>query len=274
MKLIHISDIHINNHKILDYDPVENFQTCMDHVAEHHADADMVVISGDLTHHGQEPSYTQLKSMLETWNVTPQLMLGNHDIRENFQAIFPNVARDENGFVQYTVEHDDAHFIFLDTHEEGTHSGNLCDKRLAWLEAKLDKASLDNKPAYLFMHHHPVDVGVLDSDNIGFIDQPSIQAVLKEYRNTIRHIFFGHCHYILSGSVFGIPFSAPRSTNHNSPPDFYNLTRSGIAPFPPTYNVCLINDDAVIIHSIDFKDEDKITWYEVDDSGRTKDDKS
>jgi len=245
MKLIHISDIHINNHKILDYDPVENFQTCMDHVAEHHADADMVVISGDLTHHGQEPSYTQLKSMLETWNVTPQLMLGNHD-----------------------------HFIFLDTHEEGTHSGNLCDKRLAWLEAKLDKASLDNKPAYLFMHHHPVDVGVLDSDNIGFIDQPSIQAVLKEYRNTIRHIFFGHCHYILSGSVFGIPFSAPRSTNHNSPPDFYNLTRSGIAPFPPTYNVCLINDDAVIIHSIDFKDEDKITWYEVDDSGRTKDDKS
>lgn len=274
MKLIHISDIHINNHKILGYDPVENFQTCMDHVTKHHTDADMVVISGDLTHHGQTPSYQKVKSMLDSWNINPLLMLGNHDIRENFLEIFPEVETNAEGFVQYTIEREEGRFIFLDTYVEGTHCGNLCGDRLAWLTQELETARDANQPAYLFMHHHPVDVGVLDSDNIGFIDQEGIGNVLKTYRQTIRHIFFGHCHYILAGSAYGIPFSAPRSTNHNSPPDFINSKRTGIAPFPPTYNVCLIDEDNIIIHSIDFKDDDKITWYEVDDSGWTKEDKS
>jgi len=273
MKLIHISDIHINNHKILDYDPLENFQACIDHVEEHHSDADMVVITGDLAHHGQPQSYEILKSMLDSWHIDPLLMIGNHDIRENFYEAFPETGQDADGFIQYTIERDEGFFIFLDTVVAGTHNGNLCKQRLSWLETQLKIAVEKSKPAYLFMHHHPVDVGVLDSDNIGFIDKEGIAAILQDYRNTIRHIFFGHCHYILSGSAFGIPFSAPRSTNHNSVPEFYNLTRTGIAPYPPTYNVCLINSATVVIHSIDFKDDDKITWYEVDDSGSTKDDK-
>jgi len=267
MKLIHISDIHINNHKILGYEPVENFQACMDHVSKHHSDTDMVVISGDLTHHGQTPSYEKLKFMLADWNIKPYLIIGNHDIRKNFQESFPEVGEDGNGFVQYTIKRNEGYFIFLDTYVEGTHSGNLCEKRLSWLTRQLDKAKANKKPAFLFMHHNPVDVGVLDADNIGFIDQAGVGNVLKTYRDTVRHIFFGHCHYILSGSAYGIPLSAPRSTNHNSPPDFYNLTRTGVAPFPPTYNVCLIDEDNIIIHSIDFKDDDKITWYETNDNG-------
>ena len=64
MKLVHISDIHIHPQPILGYDPIANFQGCMDHVSTHNDDADLVIISGDLTHHGQPDSYAKLAEML------------------------------------------------------------------------------------------------------------------------------------------------------------------------------------------------------------------
>ena len=39
MKLIHISDIHINPEPILGIDPVANFKAGLDHVAAYHSDA-------------------------------------------------------------------------------------------------------------------------------------------------------------------------------------------------------------------------------------------
>ena len=65
MKLIHISDIHINPEPVCGLDPVENFRRCLAHVEVNHADADRVVITGDLTHHGREESYRLLAAMLD-----------------------------------------------------------------------------------------------------------------------------------------------------------------------------------------------------------------
>ena len=93
------------------------------------------------------------------------------------------------------------------------------------------------------------------------------REILTRYNHVIRHLFFGHCHYILSGSVCGIPMSAPRSTNHPCVPEFSGLDALGVAPSPATYNVCLIDDHAVVIHSIDFQLDDKISWYESSSDG-------
>lgn len=62
MKLVHISDIHINPEPILGFDPIRNFEACLAHVAEFHADAGRIVITGDLTHHGKAESYERLKA--------------------------------------------------------------------------------------------------------------------------------------------------------------------------------------------------------------------
>ena len=101
MKLVHISDIHINPQAILGYDPIANFAACMGHVSEHNNDADLVIISGDLTHHGQPESYARLATMLEGWNHAPLLMMGNHDNRQNFRAAFPDVQTGPNNYVRY-----------------------------------------------------------------------------------------------------------------------------------------------------------------------------
>ncbi|MEM8650752.1 MAG: phosphodiesterase [Pseudomonadota bacterium] len=267
MKLIHISDIHINSEPILDSNPIDNFELCMAHVEKYHNDADMFVITGDLTHHGQRSSYESLRSMLDGWSVSPYLILGNHDHRETFQSLFPETEVDENGFIQYVIERKEGLFIFLDTIQFGTHAGHFCEKRQSWLRRQLELAAGKHQPVFLFMHHNPVEVGVKSSDSIGLVDGPAFREILSEYRNVIRHVFFGHCHYILSGSVCGIPMSAPRSTNHPCVPDFSGTDDLGFAPFPPTYNVCLIDDQSVVVHSIDFRDEDKIIWLESTSDG-------
>ncbi len=274
MKLVHISDIHIHPQPIHGYDPIANFQACMAHVDEHNGDADMVIISGDLTHHGDPSSYARLREMLDKWQFAPLLMMGNHDHRQRFQTAFPGVKRDVNGYIQYVHETSLGRFILLDTAEAGTHAGHYCSRRQDWLRGQLDLARQDNRPVYLVMHHNPVEVGIPNTDAIGLMDGAAFRNILRDYRAEIRHIFFGHCHYVLSGSVGGIAFSAPRSTSHPCVPDFSGIDRMGYGDLTPTYNVCLVEEDSTVVHSIDFLIQPTVVWKDANADGLVEDDTS
>ncbi|NKB50925.1 MAG: phosphodiesterase [Rhizobiaceae bacterium] len=271
MKLVHISDIHIHPQQILGSDPIANFRACMAHVDEHNGDADMIIISGDLTHHGDPSSYARLKDMLDEWQFSPLLMMGNHDHRKHFQTAFPEVKSDENGYVQYVQDTTLGRFILLDTAEAGTHAGHFCTKRQDWLRGQLELARREGRPVYLVMHHNPVEVGIPNADAIGLMDGAAFCGILSDYRAEIRHIFFGHCHYVLSGSVGGIAFSAPRSTSHPCVPDFSGINRMGHGDLTPTYNVCLIEEDSTVVHSIDFLKEPSVVWIDAKPDGWIED---
>lgn len=267
MKLVHISDIHINPEPILGIDPVANFKACLDHVAEFHADADRVVITGDLTHHGLRASYEQLKQILAAsplqGQTEPRLLIGNHDDRDNFRSVFPEARSDENGYLQWTEDAPVGRFIYLDSAEKGTHAGNFGLDRLAWLRRELASASADGISAWLFLHHNPTTVHVANADAIGLIDEGEFLTLLLEYRQVVRHIFFGHCHFTLSGAIHGVSFSAPRSTCHTCWPDFSGIVdRMGYGDLVPNYNVCILSDHSIVVHSIDFLDQHKVRWRE------------
>jgi len=149
----------------------------------------------------------------------------------------------------------------MDTVDAGRHGGIYCAKRMAWLKSALEGARASGQRAYLFMHHNPVKVHVANADVIGILNEQELQSLLKEYRDTIAHLFFGHCHYTLSGAVSGISYSAPRSTNHTCWPDFSgHAGRMGYGDLAPNYNVCFLDEDSVVVHSIDFLDADKVKW--------------
>ena len=271
MKLVHISDIHIHGEPILGLDSVDNFKKCLAYVEEHDRDADRVVITGDLTHFGLEESYRELVSILERSSLKdklePRLMIGNHDNRETFASVFASTRRDDAGFVQWTEETEAGLFVYMDTVDAGKHSGRYCEARMAWLKDVLEDARAKGQRAYLFMHHNPVRVHVANADIIGIIDERALQSLLKSYNDTIAHIFFGHCHYTLSGAVAGIPYSAPRSTNHTCWPDFSGqINRMGYGDLAPNYNVCFLGENSTVVHSIDFLDAGKVKWRIEDES--------
>ena len=111
------------------------------------------------------------------------------------------------------------------------------------------------------MHHNPMPVHVANADLLGFVQENELRAILADYSDTIRHIFFGHCHYTLSGSVEGIPLSAPRSTNHPNWPDFSgDPYRMGYGGMARSYNVCFLGERDTVVHSIDFQEEEQAVW--------------
>ncbi|MCB1417547.1 MAG: metallophosphoesterase [Notoacmeibacter sp.] len=263
MKIVHISDIHIHPEPILGHDPVENFRACLAHVDRFQADADLVIITGDLTDDGRPESYAQLKAMLAQSRLAQQgrlrLMIGNHDRRDTFRAAFPDAAADPAGFVQWHEETPQGHFIYMDTVQQGAHWGRYCEDRRAWLEERLDAAR--GAGAFLFLHHNPAPVHVANADVIGIREGDGLKTLLARHRATVRHLFFGHCHFTLSGTVAGIPFSAPRSTNHTCWPDFSgDPNRMGHGDLQPSYNVVFIHGDDVVVHTIDFLEEEKVKW--------------
>ncbi len=269
MKIVHISDIHIHPVPILGLRPVANFEACLAHVEAHQSDADLVVVTGDLTHQGRPESYEQLKEILARSSLegrlAPRLLIGNHDSRENFLRAFPNAPRDANGFVQWTEETHAGLFVYMDTMEPGTHAGHYGPDRQAWLSGVLEGARAAGQPVWLFMHHNPVAVNVANADVIGIVQEAELRRLLARHSDIVRHIFFGHCHFTLSGSAAGIPFSAPRSTNHACWPDFSGITtRMGYGDLAPNYNVCFLSEAGTVIHTIDFLDEPKVRWLEND----------
>lgn len=279
MKLVHISDIHIHDQAIMGSEPVSQFCRVLDHVGAHHGDADRIVITGDLTHHGQDGSYKRLKEILDSsplqGELRPRLMIGNHDDRETFLANFGDTPRDDAGFVQWREDTSDGRFLYLDTVENGYHHGTYCATRQAWLESELEQATAEEMPVFVFMHHNPVKVHVANADLIGIVQAREMKTILGRYRDTVRHVFFGHCHYTLSGSVAGIPFSAPRSTNHPCWPDFSgNPRRMGYGDLKSDYNVCFISDSEVVVHSIDFEQQETVRWMVTGADGWIEEEKA
>lgn len=253
LKFIHISDTHLveQGHALYGLDPRARFARCIDSIITEHADAAMCVITGDMAHAGHPDAYRYLREQCARLPMPVHFVLGNHDSRDNFRKVFPQVATDDHGFVQYEIQIGAYRGLFLDTNEPGTHCGIYCKRRAAWLAQRLEE---DSAPVLLFMHHPAFALGIPAMDRIALLDGSALLTALKEHEHRIRHLFLGHIHRPIAGSWRGIPFSALRGTNHQVA---LSLTDSEDIPCglePPQYGVVILEADSVVVHLYDFMD--------------------
>ena len=255
MKLIHLTDTHLVEPGQILYglNPLERLNLAVASINSLHADADQVVITGDLTHLGQLGAYHALHESLAALKPAYTLILGNHDNRELFRSVFSDALEDKNGFVQGVQETAVGQFLFLDTNQPGTHSGWYCANRLHWLSEQLKRSG--DTPKYIFMHHPPFDVALEPMDRIGLVQRDEFLQVLSPYLGYVRHLFFGHVHRPISGSWHGVPFSTLRGTNHQVWLDFEAKGDIPGSHEPPAYGVVLMNGDTVLVHTHDFLDQ-------------------
>ncbi|MEM7223410.1 MAG: phosphodiesterase [Pseudomonadota bacterium] len=252
MKIIQVSDTHIvpPGRGLWGFNPRARLEACIADINAHHGDADLCIVTGDLTDRGEPEAYGDLREILATLRVPVRLIIGNHDNRDNFIAAFPEVPRDPGGFVQQAIDCAAGRLLLLDSHDVPTKgSGAFCAQRAAWLEDELEAAGA--RPVYLFIHHPPFEIGVPFMDRIRLLDPSALEKVLAG-RDNIKHLFFGHVHRPISGSWKGIPFSALRSTVHQVP--LYTPGPDG-HPFcaeEPTYAVILLEEDRVMVHLHEF----------------------
>ena len=95
MKIIHLSDTHVDPEILYKIDSQQRFRQALDHIKDNHTDADHFMITGDLTHFGNDESYQIFINILSDAGLPdhlyPKLILGTHDDLENFNKNFPNV---------------------------------------------------------------------------------------------------------------------------------------------------------------------------------------
>ena len=123
MKLIHLTDTHfVPQHQTLyGRDPSVALKRCLADINSNHADADLCVITGDLTHWGEPEAFDHLTDCLSTLSIPLRLLIGNHDSHAEFIRRLPDQELDENGFVQsckdYAVVLFESDRLIIHTHD-------------------------------------------------------------------------------------------------------------------------------------------------------------
>ena len=193
---------------------------CLRKLADAYPDADVCVITGDLTDQGEQGAYQWLKGQLNDLPFPTIPLVGNHDDRNVFLETFGTHVVEDHGFVQGEFHTDDAVLIFLDTLKPGSDAGTLCNTRLRWLDESLQANR--NKSVTIFMHHPPCKIGDPDKDQIRLDNAHAFGSVLGNPSN-VGHIFCGHVHRNFSTIWNKIPVScldAPRVCDDGKPVEF------------------------------------------------------
>jgi len=254
LKFIHLTDTHLvpPGQTLCALDPAQRLRATVKSINRLHGDARFVVHTGDLSYHGLEPAYHAMAEILAELRMPCHLLVGNHDDREAFRRVFPTVAVDDAGFVQYTVDTPVGAFVMLDSVEHGREHGVLCEHRLAWLAQQLQR--LRRQPVFLFVHHPPFDIGIRSLDASRLRQAAPLYELLRAHGG-VRHLFYGHVHRAIGGSWRGIPATTLPGTNHQvalyTGPDPTMIGSHEAS----AYGVCLIDEESVAVHLQDPLDE-------------------
>ena len=153
---------------------------------------DLLLVTGDIADHGDdEDAYRRYHDAISTLPFPVYHVLGNHDGRTAFRAVFPDLLW-LDGFLQYAIEDHALRILVLDTHEEGRHGGAFCRQRADWLNARLDEAP--KRPTLIALHHPPIATGIpwlTEDASAPWIAQ--LRHAIEGRRNIVAMIA-GHVH--------------------------------------------------------------------------------
>ncbi|WP_298745552.1 metallophosphoesterase [uncultured Brevundimonas sp.] len=251
MKLLWFTDLHLladNSSGPLGRDPCAAFQACLDHALARHPDADRVIITGDLIQLRHVEAYKVLKGLLADCPIPARLLMGNHDDRPAFLRNFPDECG-PGGFVQRAETVSDFRLIYLDTlAANGRHTGELCKVRLNWLREVL--AADRDRPAMIFMHHPPADIGIPALDRLKLENSSDFADALQGA--DVEMILCGHVH-----RTAVMRWSAAPTLSLKAVSPAFSLDTSSVSlsrsDEPPGYGVVVTSGGRAVVHVQDVK---------------------
>lgn len=253
-----ITDIHIGFDR---GNPDEPNQHRLEAVLKRLADGpncpDLLLITGDLTEHGDAESYARLASTLASCPFPCWPIPGNHDDREGFVAAFLQVRADD-GFCHYAIDAGSCRIVMLDTFEPGRHGGAFCEARAAWLREQLSLHP--DTPTIIAMHHPPFEAGIPWMDTVPKAPWVDRFAEAISGHHQIRAILCGHVHRVIVSPWKGVttivcPSVAPAVALDLNPIDLDGPDdRTLISGAPPGYALHRFNGRELVSHFDDAVD--------------------
>ena len=259
MLLCQISDPHIVCEDTLAYGKVDTARMLargVEKILTLPRMPDVVVATGDLTDHGSVDEYRLLAKLLAPLRMPLYLVMGNHDDPAALRSVFSQHAylRDEGDFVQYAVEDFEVRVVVLDTTVRGSPGGELCERRLRWLDRTL---SASDRPTIVAQHHPPFATGITLMDSMS-LSNPDAEAQVVARHRHVQCVISGHYHRTVHARFAGTVASVCPSTAHQLVAD---LTPGADIRFtfePPAFQLHFWNGQRVVTHTVVI--DDFPTW--------------
>jgi 3',5'-cyclic AMP phosphodiesterase CpdA len=259
MLLCQISDPHIVCEGELAYGRVDTghmLERCVRKILALPRLPDAVVATGDLTDHGSVEEYRLLAELLAPLRMPLYLAVGNHDDSRALQSVFTQhtYLAGEDGFVQYAVDNFDVRLVVLDTTVPGAPGGELCARRLKWLDRTLRES---DRPTIIAQHHPPFATGLTPMDRMTLANPDAEAAVVLQHGH-VQCIISGHYHRTIQARFAGTVASVCPSTAHQLTLDLAPGTDIRFTFEPSAFQLHLWNGRQVVTHTALV--EDFPTW--------------
>ncbi|MDT8448763.1 MAG: metallophosphoesterase [Wenzhouxiangellaceae bacterium] len=208
-RLIQVSDCHLAADPGADYrgqNPDANLARMAGPIRRWRPD--LVMLTGDLSEDASPASFERVRDWAAALALPVAWIPGNHDDRKVMAPLF-----DRAGFGRGPVLDAGAwQLALLDSTWPGDPAGELDDERLAPLGALSP-----GRPAGVFVHHQPVEVGAPWIDKVGMRARGRLWRRL-EGDHPVRFVAFGHVHQRFRRTVQGVEVLACPSTAANTVP--------------------------------------------------------
>jgi 3',5'-cyclic-AMP phosphodiesterase len=204
---LHLTDLHISAPEPADTalhsDTTATLQTVRSMIDSMAKQPAFILVSGDLTNHGDLASYQTLRAMMADLAMPVVYALGNHDTRASFYAGMLDHGDMSDTPYDHEAVIDGVHVITLDTSHPDKIGGDLDDTQFAFLEAAL--ANQPGLPKILMFHHAPsLDMNPdWEWECLSFTATARLAEVVKAH--DIAGIFCGHIHQDRFSQWHGIP---------------------------------------------------------------------
>ena len=159
---------------------------------------DLVLLTGDLVEAGRPDQYRNFASIMQQLPAPVFAIPGNHDDRDAMRAILGDlVPTRDPAFIQYVIDDFPVRVVMLDTLVPGSDHGELCERRLSFLEDALAQAP--ERPTVVAMHHPPLAVGIEHMDRIALRNPERFASVITRHKQ-VQRILCGHVHRAAFGA--------------------------------------------------------------------------
>ena len=205
-KIVQITDCHLfgdADGTLLGINTRNSFNAVLELVKQHSADADLVIVTGDISQDDSIASYSFCQRQLETLGIPFAWIYGNHDEPERlaqtaFNANFPQ-----------TVQLEDWQVLLLHSQITGAVHGELLNDELTRLSTTL--ATHPERPILVVTHHHPLPVGSQWMDAINLRNGRHLFELLTT-SHQVKLLIHGHIHQALEAQEQGVTVLGTPST--------------------------------------------------------------
>ena len=187
--IAHVSDTHFGGPP----HARERAEAVLAHLLAMDPRPDVLLVSGDAADHGLPEEYVEARAVLDAWPGPKLVGTGNHDVRSEFARAL--LDRDADGPLLQGLEAGNFRILMLDSLVDARDGvrvdhGEVGSEQLDWLDSRLAD---DDKPAFVSLHHPPVDVGLGLMAPILLRDPEPLELVVMKHPHVVATLV-GHAH--------------------------------------------------------------------------------